>query len=361
MATARSARSEPQLDLDLIASQIHDALAGLHSSETEAERNDSLVLRYATAAENARSVAARWRIEIGALLLQARPAWPGRGPGAKGWSEFLARVAIDDATARRYMAEATNPNAQRGGKRETGRVDSILAEIRKLGAQDRKALMSEIRTANVNGGSGESDRGAWITAAKWAARVGPWDLDPFSNDRSHVAADIQCMLEDGGNGLADLATPGSWISGGTSSGVADEQTRVWGQPPYEIVEQAVAHYRHTRFCFLLRLDPSTQWFAALWERTQLLAIPLGDREMFEPPPGVEASSNPQPHAFYYAAAADVTDEIRETCIVLSRYEAHRHLGVVSLTRERNDADAAVLVEVPADRWGQQIGTATSEP
>lgn len=331
-----AAKLEQKLDLDLIASQIHVALTELKGSELEAKRNEDLVSRYATVAESARAVAARRRVEIGELLLKARPLWPERGTGTadhmvagklvQRWGEFLAVVGVDDSTARRYMDEASDPDAKRGGKREPGRLEAILAEIRKLGREDRKLLLSEIKPATVSGGSGELDRGAWCTSKKWTDRVGEWDVDPFSNPRSTLVATIRCMLENGGNGLADLEVPGSWIAGGEQpeTGVADQNMKIWGQPPYSIVEQAVAHYRHTRFCFLLRLDPSTGWFETLWERTQVLAIPLGDREMFSPPPGVEASSNPQPHAFYYANPEDITPAIAETCILLDRYQAREH-------------------------------------
>lgn len=339
-ATARKAQQQLALDLDLIAKQIHVALTSMRGSEQEAQRNQQLVERYATVAENARDAAARRRIEIGSLLLQARPLWPERGTGTadhhvdgklvQRWGEFLAHVKIDDATARRYMDEASDPEAKRGAKRELARVNAIMSEIRKLGRADRDALMRELKPANVSGGSGETDRGAWCTLRKWTERVGHFDVDPFSNPRSTVLSTVRCMLEDGGNGLADIELPGSWISGGETpaSGVADANTKLWGQPPYSIVEEAVKHYRHTRFCFLLRLDPSTDWFELLWERTQVLAIPLGDREMFDPPPGIAASSNPQPHAFYYAHASDITPAIAESCILLDRYQAAPLLQVV---------------------------------
>ena len=333
MTAAAAEQPERKLDLDLIASQIHVALTELKGSEAEAKRNDELVNRYATVAESARAVAARRRVQIGELLLKARPLWPERGTGTadhmvngklvQRWGEFLELVGVDDSTARRYMDEASDPEAKRGGKREPGRLEAILTEIRKLGREDRAALLRDLKPANVSGGSGELERGAWCTAKKWADRIGPWDVDPFSNPRSHVVAAVRCMLEDGGDGLL-VGQPGGYRSGKGLIGLADEDTRVFGQPPYDIVETAVAHYRHTRFCFLLRLDPSTEWFELLWEFTNVLAIPLGDREMFEPPPGIVASSNPQPHAFYYASPDDITPAIAETCILLDRFEARAH-------------------------------------
>lgn len=335
MTRAATARAPAAVDLDLVASQIHVVLTDLRGSEAEAKRNEELVERHATVAESARSTAQRRRIEIGGLLLQARPTWPERGTGKVGvtvagkyierWGEFLALVAIDDATARRYMAEASDPAAFAHGKAkgEPGRLESIRAEIRKLGREDRKLLLAELKPAAVSGGSGETDRGAWCTLEKWCTRVGEWDIDPFSNPRSKLIASVRCMLENGGDGLADLEVPGSWRSGAEQTGVADENTRVWIQPPYDIVEDVIAHYGHTRFCALLRLDSSTEWFRKLWDLTQVIALARGTREFFEAAPGVEASGNPQPHAFYFRDPRDVTPAIAESCILLDRYEAGR--------------------------------------
>jgi len=336
------AAAPARIDLDKLCSQIHVALTALRGSETEADRNEKLVERYATVAEGARAAATRRRVEIGMLLLQARPLWPDRGTGTaeqyvagkliQRWGEFLALVKLNDETARRYMAEASDPSAARGGKREPGRLESIMAEIRKLGREDRKLLMAELRPATVSGGGGESDRGSWVTSKRWADAVGPWDLDPFSNPRSHLDAAVRCMLEDGGDGLAHAGVDaGCWRMGNGAHGRASATTRVWIQPPYDIVEDVIAHYGHTRFCALLRLDSSTGWFAALWELTQVIALPKGTREFFEPPPGVEGSTNPQPHAFYYRDPRDVTPAIAESCILLDRYEA-RQLPALQVVR-----------------------------
>lgn len=46
------------------------------------------------------------RLEKGRLLVEARKAFPARGPKAKGWGELLAKWKIDERTARRYMSLA---------------------------------------------------------------------------------------------------------------------------------------------------------------------------------------------------------------------------------------------------------------
>jgi len=73
-------------------------------------------------------------------------------------------------------------------------------------------------------------------------------------------------------------------------------------------------YAHTRFCFLLRFDPSTKWFAELYDVCELVAIPRGRRINFEPPPGVKASSQTFPHALFYRRYADATPAVLRACI-----------------------------------------------
>lgn len=165
-----------------------------------------------------------------------------------------------------------------------------------------------MKAANKFGGSGDVARGAWCTPKDWADAIGPWDLDPFSNPRSHVASETRCMLEDGGDGLLSVHRPGSWRCGATNViGCAGEETRVFVQPPYELVLDALGHYGHTRFCFLLRFDPRTRWFQRLYRMARLICVP--QKIEFDPPPGMTASANIFPHAFYYANPDDVTDAV----------------------------------------------------
>jgi hypothetical protein len=178
--------------------------------------------------------------------------------------------------------------------------------------------------ANVNGGSKDIARGAYCTP-KWLAElVGPWGLDPFSNPRSHIEAAERCMLEDGGDGLL-TGPPGTYRVGTGLPSTrpvslerhATADTRVWLQPPYEIVDEAIAHYGHTRFCALLRFDPSTDWFQSLYRLTQLVCIPRRRRIDFDPPPGVavgKTRESPFPHALYYARVEDATEAVLRRCI-----------------------------------------------
>ena len=188
----------------------------------------------------------------------------------------------------------------------------MLAAIAKLTAENEK-LRAKRKQANVNGGSKEVDRGNWCTPKAWAERVGPWDVDPFSNPRSHIVADATCQLERGDNGLPPDILEGGYLVAGVGQFHANKNTRVWLQPPYEIVLEVLAHYGHTRFGALLRFDPSTEWFCRLYSLSALVCVPRRQRIEFEPPPGVKASKNPYPHALYYAREEDATPAVLRAC------------------------------------------------
>lgn len=93
-------------------------------------------------------------------------------------------------------------------------------------------------------------------------------------------------------------------------------TRVFINPPYErgSVLRWFHAYKHTRWCFLLRFDPSTEWFDEVYDAAELVAVPRGRRVNFEPPPGVKASSNAIAHALYYRYAADVPEAVVRACV-----------------------------------------------
>lgn len=341
-----------EVDLALIGQQLSVALAGKLDAERTAERHDK-------AGAAARESARMRRLEIGQLLCKARPAWPERGPTAKGWGAFLAQHGLDDSTARRYMDEYRDPagfaQKNRGERNHSGEAGAdetsdddtgarpptpaghgelppfrqlsegeLVQALGRLDPAARKRVLSTGK-ANAKGGSGEDERGTWCTSKEWAIAVGAWDLDPFSNPRSKIASASRCMLEDGGDGFGGGeagATPGLFLVGArhglpASSGIADAVSRVWIQPPYELVEAALAHYGHTRFCALLRWSPDVKsWFPGLWARTAVVCHPFGARMGFDPPPGVEASGDmPFPHALYYADERDVTDAVRTRCLV----------------------------------------------
>jgi hypothetical protein len=268
------------------------------------------------------------RVAIGKLLREARPAWPERGPRAKGWGDYLTRLGISEVTAWRYMELAGAVVSF--SEKETPDQPPDVPSYAELGIDKRArepapdSATSELaapaaepppQVANVNGGSKDPRRGTYCTPEPIAKAVGEWDLDPFTNPRSHVVAAEMCMLERGDDGLLDLDQPGSYYIEGDGQGQATADTRVWIQPPYEIVLEAIGHYGHTRFCALLRFDPSTEWFELLLAHTAVICVPF-ERIEFDAPPGIETSANPYPHALYYACEDDITDEVRRMCLVL---------------------------------------------
>lgn len=338
-----------QIDVSLCEQQILVALAGERDADIAAKRHQQQ-------ADAARETGKARRLEVGRLLAKVRGAWPERGPNAKGWGEFLKRVGIAESTARMYIDEYRDPAGFAEKRRDSAKTPEqeaaadddderpvevlgqerdappfrqltetdLVQAIARLDPDARKRIATAAR-ANPKGGSGEAERGTWCTSKEWAHAVGPWELDPFSNPRSHILSAVRCMLEDGGDafgGGQPGKPPGVYLTGNAhgaqpASGAADELTRVWIQPPYELVADAIAHYGHTRFCALLRWSPDVKaWFPELWRRTAVVCHPWCERMEFEPPPGIDKSGDmPFPHALYYAHEADVTDEVRARCLV----------------------------------------------
>jgi hypothetical protein len=110
------------------------------------------------------------------------------------------------------------------------------------------------------------------------------DIDPCCNDRCHIAARSNVSSDYGGDGLAIPVDPAA---------------RVFVNPPYSrgSVIAWVRRWLPSRFVFLVRYDPSTEWFRELIAATTHLWFPAA-RVNFDPPPGVEASSITFPHALF---------------------------------------------------------------
>ena len=152
---------------------------------------------------------------------------------------------------------------------------------------------------NPAGGSGlKEGRGSWVTPRWFAEQIGAFDIDPCSNPRSHIRAKIRLQLEAGDDGLLECHGAG-WYRSGEEEVRADGDVQAFVNPPYANgqVIRWVRHWKHTRFAFLLRWDPSTQWFAELFPHCTHVLFPYR-RINFEPPPGVTASSNAYPHALF---------------------------------------------------------------
>lgn len=161
---------------------------------------------------------------------------------------------------------------------------------------------------NVFGGSGKKEQRDSACTPKWIAElIGRVRLDPATNPRSNIDSEFRCMLEDGGNGLErEGRDPGRFKPGG-------QHVLFKAMPSWDVfincgynrgeVERWIAHYGHTRFIFLLKWSPDTEWFAKLFPLCDYVWFPLV-RVDFDPPPGVEFSSNPLPHALYLRKPSD---------------------------------------------------------
>jgi hypothetical protein len=149
-------------------------------------------------------------------------------------------------------------------------------------------------TVNPLGGSGEEDRDTWCTPKWFADLLGPVDLDPATNERSHIQARRRCYGR----------TVGTADDGLAIAALVDPTARVFINPPYSrgSVIAWVGAYSHVDFMFLVRFDSSTEWFSQLISYARYAWLPLGRRMEFEPPPGVEASSSPFPHAIITRSA-----------------------------------------------------------
>jgi hypothetical protein len=126
----------------------------------------------------------------------------------------------------------------------------------------------------------------WCTPKVLADLLGPFELDPSSNERSHVQAAIRCMLgapADLGDGLTF-----DW-----------ERRSVFCNPPYSDplpwAHKLAAH--DGPWCALLKLDPSTRWWAALMEAGPTVA-PFRKRLKFE---GDKAMTANFPSVLVYSA------------------------------------------------------------
>ncbi len=168
---------------------------------------------------------------------------------------------------------------------------------------------------NVFGGSGEAEGRHSTCTPEWLVKlIGRVKLDPCSNPRSHVNSDFRCMVENGGNGLLVDDGAGVFGPGSFAGDLHDDDLKtnyalphwtVFINPPYGRgeVEKWIAHYGHTRFVFLLKWSPDTEWFGRLLPLCSHVWFPLV-RCDFDPPPGVEFSSNPLPHALYLRDPSD---------------------------------------------------------
>jgi hypothetical protein len=291
-------------NVDALAIEAIELRRAIRDAEVDAEEHEK---RAATS----REAAQMRRLELGRVLMKARGAWPERGPKAKGWGDFLRRIEVDEVTAWRYIELARGGATPRDFFQQPEVKEISTAQrapepmpppAAELGAPPAEPV-PDATAAETAEPTVEIDRDTWCTP-KWITdALGPVDLDPCANERSHVDARETYRLDRGEDGLV------------LADGVFTDQ-RVFINPPYSNVRPWIAAYKHTRFTFLLKLDPSTKWFAELFEATALILIPRGTRVQFEAPPGVppeQANANPFPHALFFSRVEDATAELINLC------------------------------------------------
>lgn len=252
-----------------------------------------------------RDLAARRRLELGRILLEARPRWPERGPNAKGWGDFLRKAGINEDVALVAMKYAgyVDKTFSGGDDKSTGKLPPRMPTLLEAGLDSTPRKGDDEEPG--------PDRDTWCTPKDLAEALGKFDLDPCSNPRSHIRAEHSFMLERNENGL-DVSAVQKRMN--IRTGEAWWSSCVFINPPYSDVMPWVEAYKGTRFCFLLKFDPSTKWFAALFECTSFVLFPRGTRIEFEPPPGIKGDSNQFPHALFFAHANDAASAIRALCL-----------------------------------------------
>jgi hypothetical protein len=258
------------------------------------------------------------RVVMGRFLIKAKAQLPKRGTPTHGWTALLGALEMDEMTAVRYiaLAEASLTLSERDKDKIPTYAD--LGLDKREGAKpsddvppplDDDAPSSPARVSGEEAGDDteadvEIDRDTWCTP-KWITdAIGDFDLDPCANERSHVRAAREFRFDERGEDGLCMASK------------VDATDRVFINPPYSDVTPWIDAYAHTRFCFLLKFDPSTEWFALLMTHTKLVLFPRGTRVQFEAPEGVpadKAKANQFPHALFYARAEDATDAIRAVC------------------------------------------------
>ncbi len=123
----------------------------------------------------------------------------------------------------------------------------------------------------------------WCTPKWLAEALGPFDLDPCSNERSHIKAKSTSSLAKGHDGLMC-----NW-----------HDMSVFVNPPYSNPLPWAQKLRDHNgpWCALLKLDPSTKWWAALMEATPTVA-PFRKRLKFE---GEQSMTANFPSVLVYSA------------------------------------------------------------
>lgn len=148
----------------------------------------------------------------------------------------------------------------------------------------------------------------WCTPRDIAAALGWFDLDPCSNERSHIRAMLALQPEPvisvGGEVDERVLVNGRLPGRRQADGLAYNWGRssVFVNPPYSKPLPWAEKLRDHAgpWCALVKLDPTTRWWAALMEASPTVA-PFRKRIKFEGAPGEPTMTANFPSVLVYSA------------------------------------------------------------
>jgi hypothetical protein len=282
-----------QIDLDLAAEQCIVKLADVRDADTAAAR-------FEQKGAAARETAALRRLEVGQILVRVRATIPATsGPKAKAWSEFLARIKLDDSTAHRWMdmaktgkvhgkpASSPQGSSHVRGTGEAPSVTAAMAIIDQLAPSERATIQRSIRSSLASENVG--DRDAYCTPDDVTAALPDVDLDPCSNLNSSVRAGTTYSIEAGQDGLA---LP--WF-GLVYVNFPFSDPLPWAEKLVEELPNV------TGAGVMCNADHSPAWWHVLTKHLTI-RLDFNERLQFKPPPGVEPSKNDRPQSLLMDAA-----------------------------------------------------------
>jgi phage N-6-adenine-methyltransferase len=282
------------VDVNVVASKIVAELSALRrDEETEVK---------------AKASAGRRRLAIGKYLVLARREWPARGPRAKGWGEFLARMDLPERTARDYMALAGYAEEISAAAAETS--DDEVPTYRDAGIDKRPRA----EDAQDEPADAESERSA-ITAPSPA----PAKTEPPEHDSDEYYTPLE-VLDDARAvlGVIDLDPATCEIAQRrvqartfytkAEDGLAREWNgRTWLNPPYSnplgsrFAEKLIAEYlsgRVTAAILLQNAGTDTAWFHSL-AKLGTICLTRGRLGFYRDDDGKLLNQNRMGQVFFY--------------------------------------------------------------
>lgn len=133
--------AQPVVDIAALAARVRAQHVELQRAEAREATTAAEAKKATSVAESARDEAAKRRLELGRSLVEARKAWPSRGPKAKGWGVFLKDAGIEERSARDWMALAGYMHHEVS---EPGVVGSEIPTRREVAEARRQERLPEV-------------------------------------------------------------------------------------------------------------------------------------------------------------------------------------------------------------------------